>query len=195
MKINEIFYSLQGEGRWAGTPCVFIRFAGCNLKCPFCDTKHEDGVMYSLDDVMREIGKYPTRHIVLTGGEPTLQITEELIHALRESKYYIHVETNGTRENKALSLVDWVTCSPKNEYCRHADVAFVPINELKVVYDGNPDKIAQYDEYEADFYYLQPCDTGSKEQNERNIQGAIDYCLAHPKWQLSLQTQKILKVR
>lgn len=195
MRINEIFYSLQGEGRWAGTPCVFIRFAGCNLKCPFCDTKHEEGAIYSLDNVMHEIGRHPTRHIVLTGGEPTLQITEELIQALKKSKYYIHVETNGTRENKALLLADWVTCSPKNEYCKHADIASVPINELKVVYDENPDKIAQYDKYEADFYYLQPCDTGNEEQNKRNIQGAIDYCLAHPKWQLSLQTQKILNVR
>lgn len=195
MIINEIFYSLQGEGRWAGTPCVFVRFAGCNLKCPFCDTKHEQGKAYSHGDIMRELAKYPTKHVVLTGGEPTLQITEVLMQLLKNKGYFIHVETNGSRENKALMLADWVTCSPKNEYCENAHVAFLPINEIKVVYNDNAESIAQYDTYEADFYYLQPCDTGDAEQNKRNIQGAIDYCLAHPKWQLSLQTQKILKVR
>lgn len=195
MRINEIFYSLQGEGRWTGTPCVFVRFSGCNLKCPFCDTEHESCTDYSVEDILQEVKKYPTRHIVLTGGEPTLQITEELMKALLRNGYYIHVETNGTRDNEALRYAQFITCSPKDKYCRHADVVLERIDELKVVYDNNPEEIDQYDKYEAGCYYLQPCDTGDAEKNKRNVQGAVEYCLKHPKWQLSLQTQKILNVR
>ena len=79
MKINEIFYSLQGEGHYTGTPAVFIRFAGCNLKCSFCDTDFTSFTEMIEDDIVREIGQYPTNHIVITGGEPTLQITASLV--------------------------------------------------------------------------------------------------------------------
>lgn len=194
-RINEIFYSLQGEGTWTGTPCVFIRFAGCNLKCGFCDTKHEYFKLYSHSDILRELAKYPTQHVVLTGGEPTLQITEILMRILKANHYFIHVETNGTRDNKALKIADWVTCSPKNVYCNNADLVIPCVNEIKVVYDGDADKILRYENIEANGYYLQPCDTGNAEENKRNIQGAVKYCLKHPKWKLSLQIQKILNVR
>ena len=79
MKINEIFYSLQGEGHWTGTPAIFIRFAGCNLRCDFCDTNHESGEEYDTEELIKELSQYPAKRVILTGGEPGLQVNDELI--------------------------------------------------------------------------------------------------------------------
>lgn len=195
MRINEIFYSIQGEGAFTGTPCVFIRFAGCNLKCPFCDTKHESYKEYTDEEIIQEIIKYPTKHVVLTGGEPTLQITEKFMLMLCEEGKYIHVETNGTRNNKALSFANWITCSPKFEYCNQANIALEHIDELKVVFDAEKTCMDKYKRIIADNYYLQPCDLKDKEKTENNIKGVVNYCLSHPQWSISLQTQKIINVR
>lgn len=195
MRINEIFYSIQGEGAYTGTPCVFVRFAGCNLRCAFCDTNHEPYKDYTDKEIMREIEKYPSNHVVLTGGEPSLQITEEFMLMLLDNGKFIHVETNGTRANEALSLANCVTCSPKFEYCNHAKVVLDHIDELKVVYDANKTSMEKYEDIDATRYYLQPCDMKDMEQTSANVKGAVDYCLAHPKWAISLQTQKILNVR
>ena len=110
-KINEIFYSLQGEGFHTGTPCVFIRFSGCNLKCRFCDTKHEDGTMMTDEEILDYISQFPSNNIILTGGEPSLWIDQSLIDKLHEAGKYIALETNGT--NTLPSGIDWITCSPK----------------------------------------------------------------------------------
>lgn len=194
MRINEIFYSLQGEGRWSGTPCIFIRFSGCNLTCPFCDTKHQDYKMYSEDEILNEIAKYtPCKHIVLTGGEPTLQNIDSLIDILIDRGYYIAIETNGTR--RVPYGINWIACSPKFEYCPKAELNIDWIDELKVVYQGNGQDMSAYDNIEASEYYLQPCDTGDIEENCRIIQEAIEFIKANPKWKLSLQIQKILNVR
>ena len=83
-KINEIFYSLQGEGYHTGTPAVFIRFSGCNLKCPFCDTQHEDGILMSDEDIVTEVSKYPAATVILTGGEPSLGIEREFVDWLHQ---------------------------------------------------------------------------------------------------------------
>ena len=110
-KINEIFYSLQGEGYHTGIPAIFVRFSGCNMKCSFCDTLHEDGIMMSDEEIISEVVKYPASMVVLTGGEPGLWIDESLVDALHNEGKYVCVETNGTcvlPDN-----VDWVTCSPK----------------------------------------------------------------------------------
>ena len=110
-KINEIFYSLQGEGYHTGTPAVFIRFSGCNLKCSFCDTRHEEGVLMSDDEIIAEVGKYPAVTVILTGGEPSLWIDEAFIDRLHQAGKYVCIETNGT--NPLPKNIDWVTCSPK----------------------------------------------------------------------------------
>ena len=87
-KINEIFYSLQGEGFHTGTPAVFVRFSGCNLKCSFCDTQHEEGVWMSDEEILAEVGKYPAMTVILTGGEPSLWIDREFVDCLhRMGKY------------------------------------------------------------------------------------------------------------
>lgn len=194
MKINEVFYSLQGEGLFSGTPCVFVRFAGCNLNCEFCDTSHKNFTDYTCEELVREVEKYPTMHVVLTGGEPTLQITQEFMLALKECGKIIHVETNGTRKNSALYCAHFVTCSPKFEFCHNANIVLDYIHELKVIFNGF-NNMGLYEGIEAAYYYLQPCDTGNAEKNKSILDAAITYCLEHPKWKLSLQTQKILNVR
>ena len=113
MKVNEIFYSLQGEGHYTGTPAVFVRFAGCNLRCWFCDTDFEKGVEMNEDEIVEAVLQYPTRYVVITGGEPTLQITASLCDKLHAHGLYLMMETNGTRPLPEGCQIDWITCSPK----------------------------------------------------------------------------------
>lgn len=190
MRINEIFYSLQGEGQFTGTPAVFVRFSGCNLSCGFCDTSHETFSEMSEDEILNVVKSFPARHVVLTGGEPTLQLTAGLIRRLHETGAFVQIETNGTCPVPEEWSVDWITCSPKN-----GRVRLTRINELKVVYLGSEQKMSRYDAFKADAYSLQPCDTGDAVRNRHILTEAIEYCLAHPKWRLSLQTHKIIDIR
>lgn len=192
MKINEIFYSVQGEGFHAGIPAVFIRFSGCNLKCPFCDTNHFTGNEMSVSDIIEEITKYPARLIIITGGEPSLFLTDELVNKLHDKGKYVAVETNGT--NKLPSSVDWVTLSPKDNFVKNA----VPVNqrydEVKVVFDGNQN-VDKYLSIPAKQYYLQPCDTGNETLNKEIINKTLEHCMKEGKWRISIQIHKILNVR
>jgi len=114
MRINEIFTSIQGEGFFTGVPAVFVRTSGCNLKCSFCDTNHESGEEMSIEAILKEVAKNNIRHIVITGGEPTLQPElPQLVEQLHAKGYFIQIETNGTRP--VPTLIDWVTCSPKSK--------------------------------------------------------------------------------
>lgn len=179
-KINEIFYSLQGEGFHTGTPAVFIRFSGCNLKCSFCDTRHEDGQLMSDEDILAEVKKYPARMVILTGGEPSLWIDEKLIALLHRAGKYICIETNGTRELPA--GIDWVTCSPK----RDGRLCLTRMDEVKVVYEGQ--ELLPYEQLPAAHFFLQPCSCS-------NTAETIACILEHPKWRLSLQTHKMVNIR
>ncbi len=181
MKINEIFYSIQGEGHFSTFPAIFIRFSGCNLRCSFCDTKHDTGYEISEDDIINQIKKYPCSHVVLTGGEPTLQITDSLIERLNENKYFIQIETNGT--NPILPGIDWITISPKKKW------KIMTGNELKVVYTGQD--LSIYEKALFGHYYLQPCDING----EMNIQETVEKIMEVNKWKLSVQLQKLLKVK
>ena len=135
MKVNEIFYSLQGEGYHTGTPAVFIRLSGCNLQCPFCDTQHENGTNMAEDEIVAEVAKHPATLVVITGGEPAMQLTASLVESLHLIGRKVAVETNGT-----LPLpqeVDWITLSPKDAYLGpQAAPVLTRADELKVVYDG-----------------------------------------------------------
>lgn len=186
MKINEIFYSLQGEGRYTGTPAIFIRFSGCNLKCSFCDTDHNKGVEMSTEEILNKIKGTPCKFIVLTGGEPGLQVTYDFVEALKKEGYYVAVETNGTMPLPG--NIDWITCSPK-----YKKVVLKRIDEIKVVYECQD--MSQYDNLMAKEYYLQPCDYKDAEKNKNNIEQTIKFIKENPKWKLSLQTQKILNVQ
>lgn len=201
MKVNEIFYSLQGEGHYTGTPAVFVRFAGCNLRCWFCDTDFEKGVEMSEDEIVEAVLQYPTRYVVITGGEPTLQITASLCDKLHAHGLYLMMETNGTRPLPEGCQVDWITCSPKlidvEEGKRKiATIRLRHIDELKVVFEDSPTQdMALYEQIPATEYRLQPCDTQDTLCNQAILNKTIKYILQHPKWKLSLQTHKILNVR
>lgn len=188
MKVNEIFYSLQGEGRFTGKPAVFVRLSGCNLACPFCDTQHEAGEVMTEQQIVQAISAYPSHHVVITGGEPTLQLNDTLVSLLHEAGFFIQIETNGTMPLPA--GIDWVTCSPKEG----GAVVLDEVDELKLLYPTTirPDDASLPKAHE---YRLQPLDTGDAERNAEILQQTMDYLLAHPQWSLSLQTHKILNVR
>lgn len=192
MKVNEIFYSLQGEGYYAGKAATFVRFSICNLKCPFCDTDFKQYKEMTEEEIVAEVVKNPANLVVFTGGEPALQLTFSLVNKLHDNMKYVAVETNGTH---ALPVnVDWITVSPKNAYVgEKAKPVLSVANEVKVVFDSKHEvsdcNIA------ARHYYVQPCDTGNKEQNKEIIAQCVEFVKQNPKWTLSLQTQKILNVR
>jgi 7-carboxy-7-deazaguanine synthase (Cx14CxxC type) len=209
--VKEIFYSIQGEGYYAGRPAVFCRFAGCNLwsgkeedredaLCKYCDTDFvgfdgpEGGKYQSVPQLAKKIRQsWPQRDVksakpfvVCTGGEPLLQLDAELINSLHEEGFEIAVETNGT-----IMLppgIDWVCVSPKGgvellQLCGH---------ELKLVFPqpgAQPEKYANLD---FRHFFLQPLDGPQRDLNTRLV---LEYCLAHPQWRISLQLHKILGVR
>ncbi|HAP29787.1 MAG TPA: 7-carboxy-7-deazaguanine synthase [Porphyromonadaceae bacterium] len=194
MKINEIFYSLQGEGFHTGTPAVFVRFSGCNLRCPFCDTDHHQARGMSPQEILAEARQYPSRHVVFTGGEPALQLNAELLDLFHSAGYYIQIETNGTLPVPCESI-DWITYSPKFEFTDiPAPLKIQRIDELKVVFDGRND-MSLYDTIACNHHSLQPCDTGDPTRNSAITAAAIDYCLRNPRWRLSLQTHKLLAIQ
>lgn len=176
-KITEIFYSLQGEGRWAGTPAVFIRFSGCNLNCKWCDTDHEPQEYLTQHDIIQQIHSFPSKRVILTGGEPTLQVTPEFIDMLHEHGFVVHMETNGV--NTPPENIDWLTVSPKHYW--HVKQG----HELKVIYQGQD--LDLYFDSNFQEYYLQPLSMG-------NIPETINKVKQCPKWKLSLQIHKILDI-
>jgi organic radical activating enzyme len=189
----EIFESLQGEGRNTGRPCVFVRFAGCNLKCPWCDTDVRSRFSLSLEELVSEVKGFRAKSIVLTGGEPTAaKGMPELVAALKREGFWLAVETNGTSEADWLAFVDYVACSPKAEF--PDSIRLSSANEVRVVASGADvvdfcktmrGRIAATD------YYVSPCDRG----------GEIDFATAKSVlsrldgWSLSVQLHKILGFR
>lgn len=200
-KVNEIFRSLQGEGALTGTPAVFVRLSGCNLRCPFCDTRHEQFHDMPAAEIADEVNKYDTPLLILTGGEPSLQVDEELIKALKKDGRKIAIETNGT--HPLPFGIDHVTVSPK----LRPDGTMHPINmdrwadEVKVVYSADGSTCLPLGEYEYQAYhgpltefFLQPCHTDDPAETERNTRAAIEAVLATPRWRLSLQTHLLLRI-
>ena len=216
--VKEIFYTLQGEGQNAGRPAVFCRFSGCNLwtgheqdrhraVCRFCDTDFvgvgPDGGRFadadSLADAVRSrwpavqdgraVGGRPL--VVCTGGEPLLQLDEDAIEQLHARGFEVAVETNGTRP--APAGLDHICVSPKSD----APLVLTRGSELKLVYpqehaDAQPERFAGL---AFDAFMLQPLDAGNEIATRANTAAALAYCLAHPQWQLSLQTHKLLDIR
>jgi 7-carboxy-7-deazaguanine synthase len=206
--VKEIFYTLQGEGSHTGRAAVFCRFSGCNLWsgresdrsvaiCQFCDTDFigvdgQNGGKFASADLLANAinAKWPaqsdvSRFVVCTGGEPLLQLDGVLIEALHRYKFEIAIETNGTVE--VPPGVDWVCVSPK----AHAELVVRSGDELKLVYpqaDASPDRFCSLG---FRHFFLQPMDGP---ELPRNTQLALDYCLTHPQWRLSLQTHKLLGI-
>lgn len=211
--VKELFFTLQGEGKHSGRPAVFCRFTGCNLwtgreqdranaVCTFCDTDfvgtngQNGGKFADAATLAAEIASHwPTdsasahgdagRYVVCTGGEPLLQLDVPLIEALHDVGFEVAVETNGTIA--APAGIDWICVSPK------ADAPLVQTSgsELKLVY---PQSLAKPDRFEGlafDNFLLQPLDD---DNYQMNVRASVNYCLAHPSWQLSLQTHKYLGI-
>jgi 7-carboxy-7-deazaguanine synthase (Cx14CxxC type) len=207
--VKEIFYTLQGEGANAGRPAVFCRFAGCNLwtgreadraeaVCRFCDTEFvgTDGPGGGKFATPAELAgavaaAWPASDpaarplVVCTGGEPLLQLDPPLIEALHSSGFEIAVETNGTVE--APPGIDWLCVSPKAE----ATLVVTAGDELKLVYPQAGAEPTRYERLDFKHFFLQPMDGPERDANTR---AALAYCLAHPRWRLSLQTHKLLGI-
>ena len=194
-KVNEIFCSLQGEGYNTGTASVFIRLSGCNLHCAFCDTRHEEGTMMSLPEIVEQVMQYPgAPFIVLTGGEPSLWIDEDFVNGLKQmTGKRIAIETNGT--HPLPHGIDWVTLSPKTGLGESGDlpVVITRCDELKVVFLGQD--LAQYDNITADHRYLQPCWVSDEAQCRHNMLATVQAVLDNPQWRLSLQTHRIVGIK
>jgi len=205
--VKEMFYTLQGEGARAGRPAVFMRFAGCNLwsgreadraeaVCQFCDTQFvgtdgDGGGKFQTAEALARAASalWPgggAPYVVCTGGEPSLQLDAPLIDALHAEGFEIAIETNGTLPTPA--GVDWICVSPKAD----TELAQTSGHELKLVFpqeNANPER---YERLAFEHFYLQPMDSPQRAENTR---AAIAYCLAHPRWRLSLQTHKDLGIR
>lgn len=185
-RINEIFYSLQGEGAFTGTPMVFVRFSGCNRRCSFCDTEFDSFSEMTAGEIEAEVSKFPARRIVFTGGEPLLQLDENLISRLKSNGYALHIETNGTLP--VPDGLDWVTCSPKDPVPK---IQPDKVDELKVVYTGQtPDELEKIRSFfkDARCFFLQPC-------SGENISETVACVLGSPQWRLSLQTHKLIDIK
>ena len=194
-RVNEIFHSLQGEGFHTGTPAVFVRLSGCNLRCAFCDTDHSDGLSMSAGQIAARVNDYPSAPLlVLTGGEPSLWVDDQLLDTLkRATGKTITIETNGTRPLPG--GIDWVTLSPK---WLHAGGDAAPCvldtcDELKVVYTGQD--LRHYDHIKARYRFLQPCFVDDPALCRDNVRATVDAVMRHPGWRLSLQTHRLLGIR
>ena len=182
-RVNDIFYSLQGEGRNTGRAAIFIRFAGCNLKCPFCDTDFAQYEEMSDEDILNRIKSYPSRFVVLTGGEPSLQVDRHLVDLLHKHGYELAMETNGT--HPIVDGIDWITCSPKG------NTVIKRCNELKCIFEETT-QVPDDHGISAEYKYLQPCDVQDAERNAQIVKRCFDYILQHPEWRMSLQTHKLV---
>ncbi|TDC70555.1 7-carboxy-7-deazaguanine synthase [Actinomadura sp. GC306] len=210
-RVKEIFYTLQGEGSHAGRPSVFCRFSSCNLWtgrekdrhraiCQFCDTDFVGtdgpggGRFQTAADLAAAVAKtwqgraHPRSrpYVVCTGGEPLLQLDREAVDALHTEGFEVAVETNGTRP--APAGLDWICVSPK----AGTEIVLTSGNDLKLVYPQVGAEPERFEHLAFDRLLLQPMDGPDLVANTR---AAIDYCLANPQWQLSVQTHKTLGIR
>jgi len=196
-ELVEIFESLQGEGRNMGRPCVFVRFAGCNLACPWCDTDVRPRFRQSRDELVREVSSYRARSVILTGGEPTLQPEmDELVGALKAHGFWIGVETNGLLSPAWLDRVDYVACSPKADFAARYEAEGVlrKADEVRLV--ASSESVVDFAlkiraRIAATDYYVSPCER----------EGKIDFATAKAVlarldgWSLSVQLHKLLGFR
>lgn len=199
--VNEVFYTLQGEGFWSGRPAVFCRFSRCNLWtgreedrataiCRFCDTDFKAGVRLEIDGLLDAIvAEWPgggEPMVVFTGGEPALQLDKALINSLAWRNFYIAIETNGTMPLP--DFIDWVCVSPK----AGARTVVKTGNELKVVWPQPFDLDELQLTTDFDHYWLSPMDGPDLAENTAI---ALDYVLANPRWRLNTQTHKTIGIR
>lgn len=203
--IKEIFYSIQGEGFHVGKAAIFIRFSSCNFWsgkevdrstaiCKFCDTDFigvdgNNGGVYTSETLIDKLNSLSEscKYVVLTGGEPLLQVTYDLVESLKNNGYYVAIETNGSIVPH--SNIDWICCSPKSLERLEVKKA----HELKIVYPSI-DPSVYSSKIKAEHYYIQPTDIEDKEIKKNNVYECIAYCMDNPQWKLSLQTHKYMGI-
>ena len=206
-RIKEIYFTQQGEGKNTGMDAVFIRFSGCNLWsgkekhrakaiCNFCDTDFNgidgtNGGEYSKESLLAKvqslwISSQEQINVVMTGGEPLLQLNQTLVDYFKNHGVYIAIETNGTLE--APSGIDWICVSPKP----NTEMVQISGQELKFIYPQTPFSPNQFESLAFENFFIQPMDSSS---NLENLNLSMEFCMANPKWNLSLQTHKILGIR
>ncbi len=200
LKVVEIFHSIQGEGGNTGKSAVFVRLANCNKNCWFCDTDWSVGTEMTVKQILDEVRSlskpedYPNNMLIWTGGEPTLQLTDEVLTFF--SEYYNCIETNGS--NPVPSRIQYISCSPKvSPTVLHRN--FTKVNEFRYPL-GAAEKLPEISDLPiAEHYFVSPLFLGEEkkrfELSDENIVYAIDYVKQHPQWRLSLQTHKLLNIR
>jgi len=190
MNINEIFYSLQGEGARAGEASVFVRLSGCDLACGFCDTEFESGKEMSDDEILKEVLATGAKWVTWTGGEPMLQLKESTVQKFRAAGLMQSIETNG--HHRVPFEVDWLVCSPK--VAEHVVKKNHPngVDELRYAWHKNKKSVPK-PAVPSKTYFLSPlCDGETVDQE--NIRHCIQLCLDNPQWRLSIQQHKLWKI-
>ncbi|MDR2057200.1 MAG: 7-carboxy-7-deazaguanine synthase QueE [Dysgonamonadaceae bacterium] len=191
LNVKEIFYSLQGEGGRQGEASIFIRLTRCNLKCSFCDTDFKWGKDMSFEQIFFSIRKFPCRWIVWTGGEPTLQLTDEALSFFKNAGFLQAIESNG--HNKLSELLDYTVVSPKGKktYVKktnpRVDEVRLPVREGDVI---PPLEILP----EAKFFFLSPVFTKDNVSTQANINYCVEQVKRLPQWRLSLQIHKLIGI-
>lgn len=190
-EVNEIFYSLQGEGGRQGEASIFIRLTQCNLSCDFCDTDFETGKKMSVDEILSKIKEYPCKWIIWTGGEPTLQLTDAILAYFKERGYHQAIESNGL---KPLSeRIDYKVISPKGSlsYIKkinaEVDEIRLPVKKGDILPDIQSLPLARY-------YFVSPIFSSDKEQTKANIDYCVEQIKSAPAWRLSLQIHKLIGI-
>lgn len=205
-KVKEIYYTLQGEGHHTGRPAIFCRFSGCNLWsgreedranaiCQFCDTDFwgmdgQNGGKYSASELAKQcLSLWPDKStppfVVFTGGEPLLQLDDELLMVFKNQYFYCAVETNGTLPIP--DLVDWICMSPK----ANTEIVVKKGNEIKIIQPQEGIDPRDFKGFDFEHFYIQPMDNAFSDEN---LKYCLDYCRSHPQWSLSLQTHKIMGI-
>ena len=191
-KVNEVFYSLEGEGLFSGQAAVFVRLAGCTMHCPWCDTKYAQKTKFNLtaEQILKKIAAFPCKTVVLTGGEPTEQNLTALLKLLKKNKYRIHLETNGANVIDT-KLFDFCTISPKAfvnaKMLKKAD-AIKYITDVKTTLPEIESLAKRTDK--RTLFYLQP-----KNNSKETIKQCLKLIKQKPNLRLSVQLHKFLNIK
>ncbi len=189
--VNEIFYSLQGEGFNQGKRVIFIRLSGCNLTCPWCDTDFSQCTEMSVSDILNQLRHWRCKSVIITGGEPSVQNLELLVRTLKEKGYWIGIESNATRSLATVErLIDYIALSPK----KNVPVAQFKASEVRMVNDGLTEEMLLKKErlIQADHYFISPLD----DQGKMNILECMNLlakinAISQKGWMMSLQLHKL----
>ena len=203
MKVNDLFYTIQGEGYWAGRAAVFVRLSGCNLwsgeerdrasaLCTFCDTEFTNYVELAEDVILGQMeaewdALNEDKMVVFTGGEPTLQLRGAFLKQCQEQGWYTAIETNGTKDLPV--GLDWVCVSPKTKTLRVKEG-----DELKFVYPQHHIDPEMYSHLDFKHFWISPMNDGD-DLNRDNIRKAVDYVKSHPRWRLNTQIHKVVGIK